>query len=1554
MRTKKKILSFILSITMLIGLIPGTSLSAMAADTKNALSTTATGTLKSGDTFTATFTELETMSEVSSYEAGIAFDKDVLEVTDVKAAYIEGTGQYSNTDVKSANRAGEASTNVMSASAEADMTVPAGEELLTLTFKVKDDVKTGTTTLSVKKYLIASLTEAGLPKDITPSNIGKTEITLNIQGTSSQTDITDTMKVEFTNKKMPYGDRYGKVPETKITAGDVILVEGTDYTVEGAGNYKWNGGWPYVGGQDCTVKISPVEGSKYTFTANEWTFTTKSNQDSLTIAYKDGQTLSKDYDGTPVAIEYNENAKLSKNDTDPLKIMTMTNTRASEGGQFVYVDGSGSANKIVWTFYTDEACTQKTTKDNGADAEGGAPSKAGNYWVKASLAADNAKIWTAAESNALAFTINQLADWDVNVEKIADQTYTGAAIEPEVVVTDNTGKTLVKDTDYTVSYLNNVNAGTATARVKSADGKSAKEVTFKINPIELTKDNVTVEAKDVQYNYGSAITPKITVKLDGNALSDDDYTATLKSEDKLINAGKYTLKYEIKGKGNCSGTVEAEAVLTIGKAPIGANVYFNGKKICDAGNESFTLADQAYTGKAIEPGKFTLDDEWYSGRGLKEGTDYTVTYTDNTNVGTATVTIKPAESGNYFFEGYDEGTVIDEITGTFNIVDSYGIIPVEDKINAIGNVTLDSATAINEARTAYDALDKDAQQYVSNYETLTKAEATLEKLLKAEDEALADVIQKINDIGTVTLESEDAINAARTAYDKLSDANKAKVTNYSVLTDAEAALKELWKDDNITCYVRAESDDGTILPLTKVTMNKHNVPSFSSYAIKNAPDQDKNYVTSLHILLQALTNRNMTAQLATIDIQSSGWINDMFGWGQDNLWCINGIDPPKMSCNYEAKDGETYVFYQAYGNWGAGFGYTGYGFFGEFGPGQDYTPHSAIETTEMTKEVGEAADFKYLYTSSMHTPQYGSCNNEDGAYTMVFVGKDGEETVTDEDYREDINVDKDGKFQVTFDKPGTYIVSARYYNSDNTRGASNAYCKVTVKDTYGVVNLIDKINKIGTVTLDSEEAINEARIAYDALPEEVKARVSNYNTLTAAEATLAQLKADQKAAAEVDQKISAIGEVTLDSEDMIKAARDAYEALTEVQKQQVTKLNTLTTAESDYKKLVEAEKKKVSDTISKINNIGDVTLNSESAIKEARDAYNEIAESYKQNVTNYDTLTKAEATLDQLKADKAEAEKVDKKIDAIGEVTIDSEKAIKEARAAYDKLTDSQKSFVTKLDALTAAEAKLTKLICEVKVVPSAPTVEVSSKMNTEKQKLAESMKIDLTDKANQALSDSVSSLNEKYRDAEFIKKELQKKGITVGEDDVVVVSVEPRLSMKVTDIVTEAGKKEVSADIEMLYNVYVTVNGGEKIALVNDAAVSDKDCKSIDITLELPNNIFSEAEVQEKGGIYVEHVKENGSVYYHKATLKDGTGDAPDTVTFTNDKGYSKFTVKLGKIPEDKKVTDNSKTTDKNNGNSVKTGDTANMVLPLCIMFIAAAVAGFCVVTMIRRKKRS
>ncbi|HIX28290.1 MAG TPA: DUF4430 domain-containing protein, partial [Candidatus Blautia stercoravium] len=105
--------------------------------------------------------------------------------------------------------------------------------------------------------------------------------------------------------------------------------------------------------------------------------------------------------------------------------------------------------------------------------------------------------------------------------------------------------------------------------------------------------------------------------------------------------------------------------------------------------------------------------------------------------------------------------------------------------------------------------------------------------------------------------------------------------------------------------------------------------------------------------------------------------------------------------------------------------------------------------------------------------------------------------------------------------------------------------------TQNVISLIEAIG--GTVTLESKEAIQKARIAYDALSDTEKQQIeSYYSILEAAEKKYEELEEaaqkEQKAAQKVIDKINAIGEVTINSGKTIQEARKAYDALTETQK----------------------------------------------------------------------------------------------------------------------------------------------------------------------------------------------------------------------------------------------------------------------------------------------------------------------------------------------------------------------------------------------------------------------
>ena len=113
------------------------------------------------------------------------------------------------------------------------------------------------------------------------------------------------------------------------------------------------------------------------------------------------------------------------------------------------------------------------------------------------------------------------------------------------------------------------------------------------------------------------------------------------------------------------------------------------------------------------------------------------------------------------------------------------ITDIEQRINAIGEVTLDSETALRSIRDRYDSAEAEVRQGISNYEVLTAAEETFSAL------QVAAVEQVIDGIGTVTLDSGDAIDEAESAYQALTEAQRQQVSNAEQIQTAKERLKEL-------------------------------------------------------------------------------------------------------------------------------------------------------------------------------------------------------------------------------------------------------------------------------------------------------------------------------------------------------------------------------------------------------------------------------------------------------------------------------------------------------------------------------------------------------------------------------------------------------------------------------------------------------------------------------------------------------------------------------------------------------------------------------------------
>mgnify|MGYP004440132351 FL=1 len=173
------------------------------------------------------------------------------------------------------------------------------------------------------------------------------------------------------------------------------------------------------------------------------------------------------------------------------------------------------------------------------------------------------------------------------------------------------------------------------------------------------------------------------------------------------------------------------------------------------------------------------------------------------------------------------------------------------------------------------------------------------------------------------------------------------------------------------------------------------------------------------------------------------------------------------------------------------------------------------------------------------------------------------------------------------------------------------------------------INKIGEVTLDSEKTIRVAEEAYDALTEEEKVQIKkSAEKLSESRDAYNQLLIDTKLGS-VEELIDAIGEVTLDSEKAIINAEEAFNALSDEEKEIIKESGEkLEASRASYDTMLMEQH--ASSVISSIDAIGDVTLDAKSAIEGARTLYNALTSDEKAMVTNYNVLEMAEAELDTL------------------------------------------------------------------------------------------------------------------------------------------------------------------------------------------------------------------------------------------------------------------------------------------------------------------------------------
>lgn len=169
------------------------------------------------------------------------------------------------------------------------------------------------------------------------------------------------------------------------------------------------------------------------------------------------------------------------------------------------------------------------------------PKNATGYKLTKTITVTNANASTNTTST------KNIANMTATLSK-SSYTYTGSACKPSVTIRN--GSTLVSSSNYTVTYTNNVNVGTATVKITGKGSYSGTITkTFKITTQSISNFTAGLSATSYTYN-GSAKKPTVTLKNGSTTISNSNYTVSYSNN---VNVGTATVK--ITGKGNYSGSI---------------------------------------------------------------------------------------------------------------------------------------------------------------------------------------------------------------------------------------------------------------------------------------------------------------------------------------------------------------------------------------------------------------------------------------------------------------------------------------------------------------------------------------------------------------------------------------------------------------------------------------------------------------------------------------------------------------------------------------------------------------------------------------------------------------------------------------------------------------------------------------------------------------------------------------------------------------------------------------------------------------------------------------
>lgn len=565
------------------------------------------------------------------------------------------------------------------------------------------------------------------------------------------------------------------------------------------------------------------------------------------------------------------------------------------------------------------------------------------------------------------------------------------------------------------------------------------------------------------------------------------------------------------------------------------------------------------------------------------------------------------------------------------------------------------------------------------------------------DTAVQAVIDKISAIGTVTLESEAKITAARTDYNALTSAQKSQVTNYSKLTAAETALavlKQEAADQEKAAPVIAKIED-----IGTVTLNSEEAITAARTAYDALTDTQKALVTNYAVLTKA-------EQVLDILKLPQPDVDAIYETTGDHLENLAASSVPVVS----STGGEWLVLglVRSGRNVPAGYYENVVEYVKEnINDKEQLHRRKSTDSSRVILALTAAgydvtnvdghnllvglSDYDYTVWQGINAAVFALIAFDSGNYEIPTVYEGGVQNTREKmiGYILDKQLD-DGGWALGSYQTADVDVTAMTIQSLAPYYDTNAEVKAAVDEALTMLSARQNINGVfGSVDGACSESCAQVVVALTALgidPDTDPRFVKNGRSVLDAMC---------------DFYVEGGGfKHILSGTWNGMASEQAYYALAAYYRFENGQTSLYNMTDAVYPK----------ETVALIDAIGMVTLDSETAITAARNAYDTLSDYQKTLVSNYDILTAAEKSLADQKAaaekaaaDKATADAVIAKINAIGTVTKDSEAAIRDARAAYEALTDVQKALVSNYKTLTDAESVLAALKAEDNTKPTDP-----------------------------------------------------------------------------------------------------------------------------------------------------------------------------------------------------------------------------------------------------------